>query len=163
MSLRPFLTGELARLTGLPAGPETVRMSGAGGEVLEIDFVAVDSMSCAFQELRLEIPRLKSGGFAALQKWAQALAQRVTYLLENLAPLEFDPALGQVLIRSVSPDQVPDGTQYYEVILGTSAAGCFSLKRFRTVKGIPGRNPVPVQITHEVLFKLCDDLIATAP
>jgi len=163
MSLQPFLASELARLNGLQNGLQTVRTSGAGGEVLEIDFTAVDSMSCAFEELRLEIPRLKTQGFPALQKWAQTLSQRISYLLENLGPLEFDPTLGQVLIRSVKPDQLPDGTRYYEIMLSASGAGCFSLKRFRTVKGTPGRDPVSIQVTHEVLYKLCDDLLASAP
>jgi hypothetical protein len=163
MSVRPFLTSELSRLTGLQGGLETVRVAGPKGESLEVDLVAVDSMSCAFSELRLEIPRLRTGGFPALEKWAKALSGRVTYLLENLAPLEFDPALGQVMLRSVKPDQLPDGSQYYEIILSTSGLGCFSLKRFRTVKGVPGRDPVPIQTTHEVLLKLCDDLLATAP
>lgn len=163
MSLRPFLTSELARLNGLQGGLQTVRAAGGAGETLEIDFVAVDSMSCAFDELRLEIPKLRSGGFPALEKWAKALSGRVTYLLENLAPLEFDPPLGQVLLRSVKPDQLPDGSQYYEIILSSSGSGCFSLKRFRTVKGTPGRDPVPIQTTHEVLLKLCDDLLSTVP
>jgi hypothetical protein len=163
MSLRPVLSSELTRLNGHQGGTETVRLQPTAGENLEIDFVAVDSMSCAFDEMRLTIARLQSGGFAALQKWAQTLSQKVTYLLENLGPLEFDSAAGQVMIRSVKPDQLPDGSQYYEVMLSVSGAGTFTLKRYRTVKGVPGRDPVAIQVTHEVLYKLCDDLVATAP
>ena len=104
----------------------------------------------------------QSAAFSALETWARNLSKRITYLLEQIGPLELDPAAGEVLIRSTPPDQLPDGAQYYEIIL-SQKGGTFLLNRFRSVKGTPGRSPVDIQVTHEVLHKLVDDLEDTIP
>ena len=163
MTLRTQLTNQLSHLAG-SSGPQTstATLSGPDQVALEIDFVAVDSMSCSFRELRIHVPDLASAGFDVLKSWAEALSKRVTYLLENLGPLEFDPDAGEVLLRSTKPDTA-DGTQYYEILLKTSTAGSFSLRRYRAEKGIPGRTPVDLQTTHEVLHKLVRDLVETIP
>ena len=122
----------------------------------------VDSLSCAFRELTLEVPGLQTAPFTTLETWARNLSQRITYLLEQIGPLELDPNAGQVLIRSTPPDQLPDGTQYYEIMLSQNA-GAFVLKRYKAIKGTPGRTQVDLQVTHEVLYKLVDDLEASAP
>lgn len=162
MSLRPLLNQELQNLVGVRGGA-LVTLSGPGGMRLQIQFVAVDSMSCSFSELQLFVPALQQAAFDVLRNWADNLAQRITYLLEQIGPLEYDPAAGQVLIRSVRPDSLPDGSQYYEVVLSSQSGGNFSLRRYRSTKGQPGRAPVDITVTHEVLYKLVDDLVATAP
>lgn len=162
MSMRPQLALELQRLVGVPGGT-LVSLSGPGGLRLQIDFAAVDSMSCCFSELQLFVPALQQAAFDVLRQWADDLSRRITYLLEQIGPLEYDPAAGQVLIRSVRPDALPDGSQYYEVMLSSHSGGNFSLRRYRSTKGQPGRAPVDITVTHEVLLKLVDDLVATAP
>jgi len=162
MSLRPQLNQELQNLVGNRGGA-LVTLSGPGGMRLQIQFVAVDSMSCSFSELQLYVPALQNAAFDVLRNWADSLSQRITYLLEQIGPLEYDPAAGQVLIRSVRPDSLPDGSQYYEVVLSSQSGGNFSLRRYRSTKGQPGRAPVDITVTHEVLYKLVDDLVATAP
>lgn len=162
MSLRQKLAGELQRLAGA-SGAGRVTVADPGGLRLEVEFVAVDSMSCRFSELALFVPALQNAGFDALRQWADALAQRITYLLEQIGPLEYDPGAGQVLIRSVRPDVLPDGSQYYEIVLSAHAGGSFSLRRYRSTKGQPGRAPVDITVTHEVLLKLADDLLDTLP
>ncbi|MBW3540159.1 MAG: hypothetical protein KY476_07810 [Planctomycetes bacterium] len=164
MDLTTRLADELKQLAGFhSATPRTVALGGPDGVDLAIDFTAVDRMSCAFRELRLRVPALAAGGFDALKKWAEALSQRVTYLLENIGPLEFDPASGQVLIRSKAADAQPYGSSYYEVLLASTGAGLFTLRRYRTQKGVGGREQVELQVTHEVLKKLVADLIDTIP
>ena len=162
MSMRPQLTQELQRLVGVQGGA-TVTLSGPAGLRLQIHFAAVDSMSCCFSELQLFVPALQNSAFDVLRNWADDLSRRITYLLEQIGPLEYDPAAGQVLIRSVRPDSLPDGSQYYEVVLSSHSGGNFSLRRYRSTKGQPGRAPVDITVTHEVLLKLVDDLVATAP
>ena len=162
MSLSQDLQQELSKLVGTQS-PTSVSVSDASGLSLQVDFTAVDSMSCSFTEIQLFVPALQNAAFDALKKWAEQLSQRITYLLENIGPLEFDPDAGEVLIRSTPPGQLPDGTQYFEIILSSQAAGTFSLKRYRSIKGQPGRDPVEITVTHEVLIKLTDDLIATIP
>src|SRR3990172_701722 len=137
MSLRPQLNLELQRLVGVQ-GASSVSLAGPAGLRLQIHFAAVDSMSCCFSELELFVPALANAAFDVLRNWADDLSRRITYLLEQIGPLE-DAAAGQVLIRSVRPDSLPDGSQYYEVVLSSHSGGNFSLRRYRSTKGQPGR------------------------
>ena len=162
MSLRNEIASELNRLIGTTS-PATVTATDASGLEMRIDFTAVDSMSCSFLQIELFVPHLRQAAFDALKQWADSLSKRITYLLENIGPLEYDPDAGQVLIRSTSPSQLPDGTQYYEIVLSTRSGGNFSLRRYRSTKGQPGRDVVDVTVTHEVLLKLADDLVDTLP
>ncbi len=85
-------------------------------------------------------------------------------MLENIGPVEFDAQENQVLIRSTPPDQSTTGsTKYYEVMLSSHGAGQFSLRRFRNDSSGNGRVPVPLQVTHEQLSKLVNDLVSTIP
>ncbi len=162
MSLSHDLQQELTRHAGTST-PTTVTVSDPSGLSLQVEFTGIDSMSCSFSEIRLFVPSLQNAAFDALKKWAEQLSQRITYLLENIGPLEFDPDAGEVLIRSTPPSQLPSGAQYFEIILSSQSSGTFSLKRYRSVKGQPGRDPVEITLTHEVLIKLTDDLIDTIP
>lgn len=162
MSLRQQLAAELQRLAGT-LSPATVGVSDANGIRMQIEFTAVDSMSCSFAQIELFVPNMQQAAFDKLKDWADSLARRITYLLEQIGPLEYDPAAGQVLIRSAPPDKLPDGTQYYEIVLSSQSGGNFSLRRYRSTKGQPGRDPVDITVTHEVLLKLADDLVNTLP
>jgi hypothetical protein len=164
MSINQQLTAELKNLVGFAADqPTTVVLQGADQLEMEIDFIAVDSMSCAFRELRLRVPALANATLDSLKAWADALSVRVTYLLENIGPLEVDPDAGQVLMRSTPPDRQPDATSFYEIVLSTDANGNFALRRFASHKGQPGRTPVDLHTTHQVLQKLTKDLVETVP
>ena len=163
MSVRPLLMAELARLKGYSSSaPTVVRVSDPTGIQIEIEFTQVDSLACAFRQITVHVPAMNQVAFDVLKRWADALSQRITYLLEQISPLEYDPAAGQVLIRSTRPDQLPQGAQYYEMVLSSHGAGSFTLRRYSSIKGTPGRTPIDLQVTHEVLYKLCDDLIDTA-
>jgi len=161
MSFRTDLSLALASLKGV-SSPSPITLHNAAGLTLRIEFTVVDSLSCAFREMTLEVPGLQSAAFATIEAWARNLSQRITYLLEQIGPLEIDPTAGEVLIRSTPPDQLPDGTQYYEIML-SQQAGAFVLKRYKSVKGTPGRTQVDLHVTHQVLDKLVDDLEASAP
>ncbi len=155
---------ELQKQIGLTASvPVTVDVTEPGLANLAIDFAAVDSMSCSFVELRLTVPSLINTAADELKKWGEGLCQRVTYLLENIGPLECDEDAGELLIRSTPPQQVPNGAKFYEIILQSNANGNFTLRRFEFEKGTPGRTPVNIQLTHEVLLKLVEDLLDTIP
>lgn len=158
------LAKELKQLVGVATDqPQSVELSGPDGIRLTVDLTAVDSMSCSFREIRLRVPALVGAETYVLKQWAENLCQRVTYLLENIGPLEVDPENGQVLVRSTPPDQQPDGTMFYEVLLQSHSSGNFSLRRYSAVKGLPGRQQVDIQATHEVLQKLVTDLVETIP
>lgn len=162
MSIRQKLSQELGRLRGTTS-PTTTSVSGPGGLSLQIDFLAVDTIGCSFEQLTLDVPSMQGAAFDLLKQWAQDLTSRITYLLEKIGPLEFDPDAGQVLIRSTPPDQLPDGTQYYEILLQSQTGGRVTLRRYLSVKGQSGRQSAPMTVTQEVLLKLADDLVATIP
>ena len=164
MGLRQNLIQEFDTLAqaGGPL-PATLRVSDANGVQVRVVVNAIDSLSCAIAEIEVFVPQLQSAAFAVLKDWAEQLSRRITYLLEQIGPLEFDEASGQVLIRSIPPDQLPDGTQFYEVILSQHGAGNFLLKRYQSTKGQPGRDAVDMVLTRQVILKLVDDLEATIP
>lgn len=158
------LETELQKQIGLSSAvPVTISVTEPNIANLEIDFVAIDSMSCSFVELRLTVPSLVNSAIDELRKWGEGLCKRVTYLLENIGPLEVDPDAGELLIRSTPPQTSPSGTKFYEIILQSHSNGSFTLKRYESEKGVPGRTPVNIQITHEVLLKLVEDLLDTIP
>lgn len=164
MSLRNDLSQTLGNMQGFTSAiPQRVTFAGPNGITVMIDFTAIDTMSCSFASLQLTVPSLQNSAFDALKAWAENLTQRINYLLENIAPLELDPDNGQVLIRSSPPDQLPDGTQFYEIMLASQGNGTFTLKRYMSTKGQAGRNVVDITTTHEVLLKLADDLVDTVP
>lgn len=161
MTLATQLTDELKRLSGT-AG-QTSRLTGPDGIQLAIDFQAVDSMSCSFQQLHLTVPALAAADIGTLKTWGERFCARITYLLEHIGPLEVDPDAGHVLIRSTPPDRQAGTTKFYEIMLQAHSGGRFSLRRYRSEKGTPGREQVEIQATHEVLQKLVHDLIDTIP
>ena len=164
MSLSQKVADELQQLAGFSGpAPKTVSLAGPDGIDVAVDFTAVDSMSCSFREVRLRVPSLVGAGFDVLKQWGESLCRRVTYLLENIGPLELDPDNEQVLIRSNPPDQQDNGSRFYEILLQSHANGNFSLRRFESEKGRPGRTQVDIRTTHEVLQKLLDDLVETVP
>jgi hypothetical protein len=165
MSLSLDLAAALTPLLGQTfAPPQTVSVSDAGGVKVSVDLLSVESLGVSCEELRLDVPTLTSATLDVLKKWADGLCKRVTYLLENLGPLEYDAHTNEILIRSTPPDQATPGTmKYYEVLLSSHGGGRFSLRRFRNDSANPGRIPVPIQVTHEQLAKLVNDLTATIP
>lgn len=162
MTLNTQVAAALKTLTGAPM-PHTLALSADKQIDIEIEFTAVDSMSCAVREVRLHVPAAANASFDVLRAWAERLATRITYLLEHVGPLEFDPDHGRVLIRSTSPDQQDGAKRYYEAVLHSKANGNFTLRRFRYEKGGAGREQVDMALTHEVVAKLLDDLVETAP
>ena len=163
MNLSQQLGQELTKRQGLSVVVPVRSTVSDGGLTLEIDLLTVDSIGCSFDQMALVVPGMSGAAFDALKAWAQGLSQRITYLLEQIGPLEFDEPAGEVLIRSTPPSQLPSGTQYYEILLQSQGGGRFTLRRYESVKGQPGRQPAPLTLTHEVLLKLVDDLVDTIP
>jgi hypothetical protein len=164
------LTAELQKLIGLSVStPQTTTLTTAdprnASGVLEVqlDFVEVDRLSCVLRELRLNVPSMNQAAPDLLREWADALCARITYLLENMGPMEFEPVAGKILIRSTAPTQQTGKRVFYEVLLHANAGGSFSLKRYESIKGQPGRTAVDLQLTHEVLTRLVRDLVETIP
>lgn len=152
----------LSDLQGLTADtPQTASFSPADGIDIHIDFTTVDSLACAFRELRVSGPAIASVPFATLSNWANALCQRVTYLLEHVGTLEQDAEAAMVLIRSTPPARQAEKTTFYEIVL--HAPDTLTLRRYRRVTRDADREQIDLHMTHEVLEKLTADLVATLP
>jgi hypothetical protein len=164
MATGQSLIAEIKKLAG-HAGPavKSVAVSAPGGVDLAVDVTAVDSMSCSCREIRMRVPSLSGAGPDVLKSWADALCAQVTYLLEQLGPLEIDGQAKQALIRSAAPDTRGDAKSFYEILLQSQGAGLFTLRRYRRDSGGGPRTHVDLRTTHELLEKLADDLVATIP
>jgi hypothetical protein len=162
MTLHEQINQSLAGLKGMSSDvPNTVGWSADGGPAVEVDFTAVDSLGCAFRELRISADELKNVPFDILKAWAARLCDKVTYLLEHIGPLEMDADAQTVLARSTPPSKEPDQTAFYEILV--KAPGTLSLRRYTRPAQSPDRRAIDVRITHEVLVKLVHDLVAAIP
>jgi hypothetical protein len=162
MLLHEQITQSLAVLKGLASDvPKTVGWSAGGGPAVEVDFTAVDSLGCAFRELRISAEELKNVPFDRLRAWADELCRKVTYLLEHIGPLEADAEGQTVLIRSTPPARQPEQTAFYEMLV--QAPGRLSLRRYTRAAHEADRRPCDMQTTHEVLVKLVGDIVSAIP
>ncbi len=96
-----------------------------------------------------------------LRSWGDRVAQTVTYLLEPLAVQEADATRGEVLLRSESPTNKPEKRSYYEVQL--KKQGQMKFNRIAYQEDTRSRGPIPCHFTNEVVERLVDDLVKTAP
>lgn len=165
MDLTSKLNDELKQLAGFASSvsKRVTVTDDVDGSRLTIDVLAIETLGCSFLELSLFLPKLVGREVHVLKQWADDLSRRVTYLLENLGPVEVDKLGDQVLIRSNPPDRSGVMAKFYEVLLSARGNGTFTLKRLSFEPGVPGRTPVEIQLTYEVLNRLIRDLLATAP
>ena len=103
---------------------------------------------------------------SAVQDWANGLCQKVTYLLEHIGLLESDVEAQTVMIRSTPPSRQPGTnepgqTTFYEMLV--QAPGTLSLRRYTRAAHAADRTACDIQITHEVLVRLVDDIVAAIP
>ena len=164
MSLRQNLEIALnQQLLAFNQSPSTLSVQDSSGHLtLEIDFDKIESLGCLISELRFKCLTSKTN-FSDLQEWSRRLSSRITYLLESLAVLEFDPQAGQALIRSHKPTVHQQLASFYEVLLELSLAGCLTLRRYENNKTLQQRTLVSLCLTREVLLRLAEDLVETAP
>jgi hypothetical protein len=104
--------------------------------------------------LALTTSELSSAGAAELERLGKALSERLTYLMEPIAPIEIDAASCVVQLRSNPPQTDDDGRTYYELIV--RRGGEIALARFRKLLG-NARRQVPATVTREVLLRLVGD------
>lgn len=124
---------------------------------LSCDVVERNSLAVSFNQLRLATDELASADAAKLERIGKALAGRLTYLMEPIAPIEIDAAACVVQLRSSPPQRDDDGRSYYE--LTVRRGGEIALARFRKENG-GARQQIAANVTREVLLRLVDDMCA---
>ena len=126
------------------------------------EVTAADSLSCSFAELRVQPRRAAQLSTEQLRAWGDRVAKRVRYLLEAIESVELDAPKGRLLLRSTPPEKKPDGSVfYYELLLETT--GELHLTRHRFDAKHRTRTPESLVCTRELLEKLVNDLVDSAP
>ena len=126
---------------------------------LRCHLTAVDTLGCAFTRFELRSGKLASATIDELKKVSEALAARLTYLLEPIKPIEVDADQCVVQLRSTPPQREPDLTTYYELLV--RRGGELSLCRWMKTR-TSERQLVAAQVTREVFLRLVADFSAAA-
>jgi hypothetical protein len=145
------------QLSQLGNGGPTIATVEAAPRKLICDIVERDSLAVSFNQLRLRTPELASPTAADLERIGKSLAERLTYLMEPIAPIEIDSAACVLQLRSNPPQRDDDGRSYFELMV--RRGGEISLARYRKDNG-SARQPIAATVTREVLLRLVGDFCA---
>jgi hypothetical protein len=143
-------------LTKLGSGPATVAVEDSPRQ-LTCDIVEHNALAVSFNQLKLATTELAAAAAADLERIGKALADRLTYLMEPIAPIELDAASCIVQLRSNPPQRDDDGRSYYELIV--RRGGEIALVRYRKENG-NARRQISATVTREVLLRLVGDFCA---
>jgi hypothetical protein len=145
------------QLTKLGTGGAATVTAEAQPRKISCDIVERNSLAVSFNILRLTTAELASASAADLERLGKALSDRLTYLMEPIAPIEIDAQACIVQLRSNPPQRDDDGRSYYE--LTVRRGGEIALVHFRKEAGAT-RRQVPATVTREVLLRLVGDFCA---
>jgi len=160
MTLKEKINQELDRLADAelsPAAPRKLHVDHEGKQ-LECQIEAVDRLGCAVEHVQVSSPALVAASLTRLHEISQALAAKLTYLLEPIAVIEMDQQEQSVQMRSFPPQREGRQSSYYELLAGR---GCLKLHRYVKATG-QSRTPVAAHLTREVLCRLASDLVLAA-
>ena len=151
MTLQKQFEHEFSKLSA--PGPATVTVVSPPRQLV-CETVERDSLAVSFKHLRFATPELAGAKAPDLERIGKALAERLTYLMEPIAPIEFDAQECVVQLRSNPPQRDDDGRSYYELLV--RRGGEITLTRYRKENGA-GRQQIPATVTREVLSRLVGD------
>jgi hypothetical protein len=153
MSLKSKVKGVLDGWGSFSAPPRTLEVEGPAGRlVCEIE--SLDRVGCSFVRLALGTEALKGASMDRLRKVAESLSKRITYLLEDVGPVEVDADRCVVQMRSRPPHRGDGETSYYELLV--QAGGEIALCRY-SKRPDQDRSVVSAHVTREVLDRLVGD------
>lgn len=144
---------------GTFSGARQTLLAADSGERLECELTTLDRVGCEFSRFALFSDSLSSATMDQLKRVSEALAARLTYLLEPIKPIEQDADQCVIQMRSVPPQREADVTNYYEVLV--RRGGELSLCRWAKTPG-DVRQQLPAQVTREVFLRLVGDFSAAA-
>jgi hypothetical protein len=124
---------------------------------LHCDITERNSLAVSFNDLRLTTTELANATADDLSRIGKALSDRLTYLMEPIAPIELDAEACIVQLRSNPPQRDDDGRSYYELIV--ARGGHIALRRYRKDNG-NARQSITATVTREVLLRLVGDFCA---
>ena len=145
------------QLSNLGSGGSAMVAANDGPRQLSCDVVERNSLAVSFNSLRLDTAELASADAPRLERIGKALAARLTYLMEPIAPIEVDAGACTVQLRSSPPQRDDDGRSYYELMV--RRGGEITLARYRKENG-DARRQIAATVTREVLLRLVGDFCA---
>ena len=128
-----------------------------GARRLSCNIVDHNPLAISFEWLRLATTELAAASAPELERIGKALSERLTYLMEPIAPIEIDAAGCVVQLRSNPPQRDDDGRTYYEITV--RRGGEIALARYRKEAGT-ARRQITANVTREVLLRLVGDFCA---
>ena len=157
MSATQLLEAEFDRTaaSGVSSGGSISLTAGTPEGVIRVDVSSVDTLACAVAEMRLETDRLRNCSLDELKERSEKLANRLSYLLEPISPIEIDRDGCIVQLRSKPPQQDDDGTRYFELLVQLDG---IKLRRYEKQKSNP-REPIASMLTREVVCRLAEDFL----
>src|ERR1043165_2867730 len=111
MTLKNTFEQEFSKLSA--PGPATVTVVSPPRQLM-CETVERDSLAVSFNQLQLKTLELSNAKAADLERIGKALAERLTYLLEPIAPIEIDAHECVLHLRSSPPQRDDDGRSYFE-------------------------------------------------
>lgn len=154
MTLQSKLEQELKNLGNGAAASVSIDES---PRKLTCDVTERNALAVSFNELRLATTELASAVPANLKQLGQSLAEKLTYLMEPITPIELDAEACILQLRSNPPQRDDDGRSYYELVV--ARGGHIALRRYRK-DNANARQPVSATLTREVLLRLVADFCA---
>ncbi len=154
MTLKAHAETALSNLSSSSPQVQTIAVTD-GGQELTAKLTGLDALALAFEHITLVSSALADAPIERLRLVADALAKRLTYLLEPISPIEVDADQCIVQMRSSPPQRDDNGTRYYELLV--RRGGELSLRRYQRQRAGERRN-ISAQITREVFLRLVGDL-----
>ena len=155
MSISRALMDGLGGRVPLTGGVQRLEAAEAGIASVRCDVVAADGVGCAVVELECQAIGRKTAS-NDLVRYANDLCKRVTYLMEPLRVVEFDPKAG-ALVLSEKPRRKGESVGYYH--FHAKPTGATVLHRVEFNPKSKQRIFSPFALTHEQLEQLVEDLV----
>lgn len=141
---------------------EEAKQQGAmGGFSVQHDGVRVTLDVADFDRLGLMLNGVKVEwspplSAAETKAYAERIAQRVTYLTEDLALVEWTAQSANAMLRSTPQEMQGQWSDYFELRL--CAGRTLQLCRYRPFTDKAGREEIPFHLTADLLMRLFNDL-----
>jgi hypothetical protein len=156
MSIQTDIQAQLGQLVNNPpsAWPAEIAVEGRAGRV-SCDVQAVEQLACSLDEIQYQAQEPFGQTPAGLTQMGEALANRVSYLLEPIGNYELDEDGMTLQMRSIPPSGDRENLSFYELLLRCS--GEIRIYRYQQSAGSV-REKVPMEFTRQVLGRLGNDL-----
>jgi len=153
--LKTLATGDLSeQFIHLPNGNWAIELTtGFDGINTNITLSDYDTYSVVMKELMVH-----QAASVNLQQWADRVVERVTYLDEALAIIEFDPHQQVAQLRSVEPYQIDDTLTYWEVMLSVEEQPTAQVARYLWEPTTAERTILAHPITYGTVARLVQDV-----